>query len=271
MNRDVRGLEECEIEAMGALPYIGRTCRFCGSAVHGLPFARAGEEYCCEGCFLQQQQYRLVEAERDRAYLGLAEALATALDAREHETGLHSKRVACHTLVLARRFTVDPERLRQVYWGALLHDLGKIGIPDAILLKKGTLTKGEWAIMRTHPEIGHRILGGVPLMDVAAEIVLSHEERFDGTGYPRGLSGEAIPLWARLFAVIDALDAITSDRPYRRGISFNTAKAEILRQSRAQFDPAAVEAFLAEEATLRAMVDLKCGAAPFAGGAGEGT
>lgn len=188
----------------------------------------------------------------------LAEALAAALDARERETGLHSKRVACHTLVLARRFTRDPKRLQQVYAGALLHDLGKIGIPDALLLKPGPLSEAEWSVMREHPAIGHRILANVPTLLEAAQIVLAHEERFDGTGYPRGLKGEAIPLWARLFAVIDALDAMTSDRPYRRAQSFEAAKREIVAACGTQFDPMAVEAFLAEEATLRAMVDEKC-------------
>ena len=188
----------------------------------------------------------------------LAEALAAALDARERETGLHSKRVACHTLVLARRFSSDPAELHQVYWGALLHDIGKIGIPDAILLKQGALTAEEWRVMRTHPEIGHRILAGVPFLAQAAEIVLTHEERFDGSGYPRGLAGQAIPLWSRLFAVIDTLDAMTSDRVYRKGLSFDAARREILAQSGRQFDPVAVDAFVAEEAVLREMVSAKC-------------
>ena len=189
---------------------------------------------------------------------GFAEALAAALDAREHETGAHSWRVACHTLVLARRFSVDAEELRQVYWGALLHDIGKIGIADSILLKQGPLTDAEWRAMRRHPEIGHAILARTPLLWRASEIVLTHEERFDGNGYPRGLAGEQIPLWSRLFAVIDALDAMTSDRPYRKGLSFDAAKLEIVAQNGLQFDPVAVDAFLAEEAVLREMVHRKC-------------
>ncbi|MHB9100147.1 MAG: HD-GYP domain-containing protein [Sulfuricella sp.] len=249
-------------------PLNGKRCRLCGTPIDGRSFIREGEEYCCEGCFLGRKECRGIEAERDNAYLALAEALAAALDAREHETGLHSKRVACHTLALARRFTDDPQRLRQVYWGALLHDLGKIGIPDAILLKVGPLTEDEWGVMRTHPEIGQRILAAVPFMAEAAEIVLNHEERFDGTGYPRGLRGEAIPLWARLFAVIDTLDAMTSDRPYRKGLSFDAAKVEILRLTGTQFDPLAVEAFSAEEKTLREMVAVKCGKASIAMEAG---
>jgi HD-GYP domain-containing protein (c-di-GMP phosphodiesterase class II) len=191
-------------------------------------------------------------------YVSLTEALAAALDAREHETGLHSKRVACHTMVLAKRFSDDAMTLRQVYWGALLHDIGKIGIPDVILLKQGPLTHEEWTIMQQHPEIGRSILKDVPHLALAAEIVFCHEERFDGSGYPQGLVGERIVLWARLFAVIDTLDAMTSDRPYRKGLSFDKAKAEIQHMSSTQFDPIAVEAFLREESTLRKMVELKC-------------
>ncbi len=187
-----------------------------------------------------------------------AEALAAALDARERETAAHSKRVACHTLVLARRFTADAALLRQIHWGALLHDLGKIGVPDAILLKQGTLTEAEWQVMRRHPESGHAILARLPYLADAAQIVLTHEERFDGSGYPRGLAGDAIPLWSRLFAVIDTLDAMVSDRPYRKALSFDTAKREIVALSGKQFDPVAVDAFLAEEAVLRDMTERKC-------------
>lgn len=236
-----------------------RACRHCRSAILGAPFAREGDEFCCEGCFLAAHRDRALPAGGDEGQSALSEALVAALDAREHETGLHSRRVACHTLVLARHFTTDPKRLQQIYWGALLHDVGKIGIPDAILLKEGPLNDAEWRVMRTHPEIGHRILAGAPLMAEAADLVLSHEERFDGTGYPHGLAKQAIPLWARLFALIDTLDAITSDRPYRNGLPYDTARIEIMRQSGTQFDPMAVEVFVAEETTLRAMVDLKCG------------
>jgi len=194
----------------------------------------------------------------ERADAAFAEALAEALDIREHETGAHSKRVACHTLVLARRFTADTSQLRQIYWGSLLHDIGKIGIADAILLKPGALNEGEWLEMRTHPEKGHRIVAQIPGMEEAAEIVLSHQERFDGSGYPRGLRGQQIPLGARLFALIDTMDAMTSDRSYRKALSFDQARAEIVSMSGTQFDPVAVQAFLAEEVTLREMVAAKC-------------
>ncbi|MBY0576188.1 MAG: HD-GYP domain-containing protein [Gallionellaceae bacterium] len=194
----------------------------------------------------------------ERADKAFAEALVEALDIREHETGMHSKRVACHTVVLARRFTADAGQLRQIYWGSLLHDIGKIGIPDTILLKQGTLNEDEWQEMRTHPEKGYRIVAQIPGMGGAAEIILSHEERFDGTGYPRGLRGQQIPFGARLFALIDTLDAMTSDRPYRKALSFDQASAEIASMSGIQFDPVAVQAFLAEETVLREMVASKC-------------
>lgn len=236
------------------------TCRVCGEPVAAPPFARSGGAYCCEACYLWSHEHG--HADAIRAEAALAEALASALDLREHETGLHSKRVACHTLELARRSVLDaPERLRQIYWGALLHDIGKIGISDAVLLKDGPLTDGEWQEMRAHPEMGYRIVAQVPGMQEAADIVRCHEERFDGSGYPRGLSGEAIPLGARLFAVIDTLDAITSDRPYRQALSFDAAKTEILRMSGSQFDPRAVGVFREAEPMLRAMVSLKCGTA----------
>lgn len=194
----------------------------------------------------------------ERANAAFAEALVETLDIREHETGSHSKRVACHTLVLARRFTTDPHQLREIYWGALLHDVGKIGVADAILLKQGALNEDEWQVMRMHPENGYRIVSQIPGMEEAAEIVFSHEEHFDGSGYPRGLRDEQICLGARLFAVIDALDAITSDRPYRKAGSFEQAYDEIVRMGGIQFDPLAVQAFLAEETTLREMVKAKC-------------
>lgn len=246
------------------------TCRHCGARFGGLPRLHAGEEYCCEGCLLKERQWH---ESSDAEHYALAEALAAALDMREQETGLHSKRVACHTQVLARRFTSDRETLRQIYWGALLHDIGKIGIPDAILLKPGPLTEGEQEVMRTHPEKGHAILAGIPFLQEAAQIVLCHEERFDGTGYPRRLAGEAIPFGARLFAVIDTLDAMTSDRPYRNGLPFEAAKTEIQSLARTQFDPAAVDALIEEERVLREMVAAKCAAtwseAPLAKDGGE--
>lgn len=239
-----------------------RPCRSCGAPIAGPPFLVAGDDLHCEHCYLRRHQLGAASAPPDEEIEAFAEALAAALDLREHETGAHSKRVACHTLVLARRFTRDSTLLREMYWGALLHDIGKIGVPDTILRSTGELTDAEWKVMRRHPENGHAILRGVPFMERAAEIVLCHEERYDGSGYPSGLAGDAIPFGARLFAVIDTLDAITSDRPYRAAQSYDVAKAEIVHCTGAQFDPQAVDAFLAEEAVLRAMVAVKCGIAP---------
>lgn len=235
-------------------PYSPR-CIHCGAPIrHGQPFLREDGRYCCEACFL----VRVEHGGGRTAQALLAEALAAALDLREHETGLHSKRVGCHTLVLARRYSAEVDFLQQVYWGALLHDIGKIGVPDAILLKHGALDPEEWVLMRTHPGKGYAILAPVPGMHAAAEIVRAHEERYDGSGYPRGLRGDEIPFGARLFAIIDTLDAITSDRPYRPAQDFDHAAEEIRRASGTQFDPLAVEFFFAEEEALRRMVAAKC-------------
>lgn len=248
---------------------VQAVCTHCGVDLGGRLFVRRGQQYCCEGCYLQATPLAAPVGGKD-LHGRFAEALAQTLDLREHETGLHSKRVACHTLVLARRFTADAGRLRQIYWGALLHDIGKIGIPDRILMKRGSLSQADWAVMRGHPEAGYRLVAALPGLEEAAGIVLAHEERFDGSGYPQGLRGEAIPFGARLFAVIDTLDAMTSDRPYRQALDFGAAKQEIVAMAGRQFDPVAVDAFVAEEATLREMVTLKCGPEGFAA-AGAGS
>lgn len=234
-------------------------CNQCGGNISGLAADLDEGGRCCESCYLDRCKDNTNAFAH--TYEGFAEALVAALDLREHETGLHSKRVACHTLVLARHFITDPAQLRRVYWGALLHDVGKIGVPDSVLLKNGPLDEAEWTLMRTHPEAGRRILAPMPAFGEAAQIVLYHEERYDGSGYPAGRRGTDIPLGARLFAVIDTLDAMTNDRPYRRALDFNAAKTEILFMSGGQFDPDAVDVFLKEEPTLRKMVALKCGTA----------
>jgi response regulator RpfG family c-di-GMP phosphodiesterase len=172
-------------------------------------------------------------------------ALVAALDAREREVSNHSQRVVRYTLAIAGRLGVADKDLPDLGRGALLHDIGKIGITDAILLKPGKLTDVEWAVMRTHPQIGFDILSAIPFLGIAADIVLAHQERFDGNGYPRGLKGEAVPLGARVFAIADTYDAITSDRPYRNRQPPEAARAEIARGSGTQFDPRCAEAFLA--------------------------
>jgi putative nucleotidyltransferase with HDIG domain len=182
--------------------------------------------------------------ERERAHLAALAALVSALDARERETQAHSLRVQEYTLRLAQEIGVSEEDLVAIAAGALLHDIGKIGIPDAILLKPGPLTEEEWEVMRRHPQIGGEILKGLTHLEAAWAIVLAHQERWDGTGYPCGLAGAAIPPGARIFAVADTLDAVTSDRPYRKRRTFEFAREEIARCAGTQFDPEVVAAFL---------------------------
>jgi putative nucleotidyltransferase with HDIG domain len=180
----------------------------------------------------------------EESYRITLEALATALDAREHETQAHSQRVQEYALTLGRSLGLDSDDLIHVGRGALLHDVGKIGVPDSILLKPGKLTPDEWVEMKKHPQIGYEILKEIHFLEPAAEIVLAHQERWDGKGYPNGLAGTDIPLGARIFAVVDTLDAMTSDRPYRRALSFQMALDEVHRCSGSQFDPTVVETFL---------------------------
>ena len=148
-----------------------------------------------------------------------------------------------YTLAIASKMALGGDDLDQIGRGALLHDIGKIGVPDSILLKPGPLTNAEWTEMRKHPEVGYRILESIDFLRPAAEIVLAHQERWDGNGYPRGLTGASLPLGARIFMIADTLDAMTSDRPYRRAASFAEARLEIGRCASTQFDPGCVEAF----------------------------
>jgi len=190
------------------------------------------------------EDLKMALSEVEKSYEITLEALVSALDFREHETQFHSKRVASYAVRLARELGVKDEELKYIYWGGLLHDIGKIGVSDSILLKPGALTDEEWEEMRRHPEIGYRIIENIDFLGPAKDIVLYHHERWDGKGYPLGLSGENIPFYARIFSVIDALDAITTDRPYRKAQSFTKALQEIKRCSGTQFDPEVVKAFL---------------------------
>jgi response regulator RpfG family c-di-GMP phosphodiesterase len=178
------------------------------------------------------------------SYETTLEALAAALDTRDTETQGHSRRVSEYTAVIASRMGVKDPELTEIKRGALLHDVGKIGIPDAVLRKPGKLTAAEWQEMKRHPEIGYRILSGIKFLEPSLPIVIAHQERFDGSGYPRGLKREEIPLGARIFAVVDTLDAMTSDRPYRKAMPYEDAREEIVRNSGIQFDPAVVQVFL---------------------------
>ena len=171
-------------------------------------------------------------------------ALVRALDAREHETSDHSQRVVKYTEHIAERLSLRGQELEEIGRGALLHDIGKIGVPDAVLLKPAKLTTEEWKEMRRHPDIGYDMIRSIEFLNTPAAIVLSHQERFDGRGYPRGLRGEEIHIGARIFAVADTLDAMTSDRPYRKGTTFENAVDEIQRCAGSQFDPEVVRAFM---------------------------
>ena len=172
------------------------------------------------------------------------EALGAALDLRDNETAGHSQRVSHYCLEMARAMGIEGERLKHIARGSYLHDIGKIGTPDSILLKPGKLTPEEKQIMETHARIGYKLVSRIAFLAPAAEIVLTHQERYDGTGYPQGLVGDEIPLGARIFAIADTLDAMTSDRPYRRALSFSTARSEIERETGRQFDPEVVRVFL---------------------------
>jgi hypothetical protein len=190
--------------------------------------------------FDQQRQLteRLARA-NEETYL----ALVSALDLRERDTSLHSQRVRDYTLLLADRMGVPEDQKRVIGLGALLHDVGKIAVSDNILLKPGGLLAEEQLEIRRHPAHGYRLLKPIGSLTEAAELVLAHHERFDGTGYPKGLKGKDIPLGARIFAVADAFDALTSDRPYRSSMSYDEALRVISEESGKHFDPRVVEAF----------------------------
>lgn len=202
-------------------------------------------------------QLREAFLEIQRTHAATLEALGTALDYRDTETQGHSRRVTAMCRALATAIGVTPEVLCTITYGAYLHDVGKIAIPDTILRKPGKLTPEEQQVMRTHVEIGFRMVNSIPMLRPAAEIILTHHEAFDGSGYPRGLKFSDIPLGSRIFAIADTVDAITSDRPYRKGRPFAAAREEILRCSGTQFDPAIVAVFLElPEATFARTVDV---------------
>lgn len=190
------------------------------------------------------EQLRQAMQDLERSYDITLEALGDALDLKDAETEGHSKRVTAFTIAIARAMGLPHDRIKVIARGAFLHDVGKMAIPDAILRKPGKLNEPEVAIMREHCARGYQMLRKIPFLQEAADIVYSHQERWDGTGYPRALKGEQIPLGARIFAVADTLDAICSDRPYRPAQPFSTARDEIVRWSGRQFDPRVVETFL---------------------------
>ena len=170
--------------------------------------------------------------------------LVNALDARDTETEGHSERVTYYTLELAKLMGItDKKFLKTLKIAALLHDIGKIGIPDSILRKPGKLTEEEWQIMKQHSLLGYKIIKNIKQLNDVAQIVLHHHEKYDGSGYPVGLRGEEIPLGSRIFAVADTMDAMTSDRPYRKALTFEQTAEELKKWSGKQFDPQVVDAF----------------------------
>ena len=194
-----------------------------------------------------------------RSYQFTLEAMVAMLDAREKQTGRHSVRTRDLAVELAKCMGIAGDDLEVISYGAFLHDIGKIAVPDSILLKAGPLDEAEWVIMRAHCQTGYDILSSSPYLQKAADIVYAHHEKFDGSGYPRGLSGEAICIGARIFTVIDAYDAMRSDRVYRASMTIPNALAEIRSGAGAHFDPKVVETFLANHAKLEEMLAERLG------------
>ena len=229
--------------------------------LYGIPFRAANKREPEEQLLLYARDLRhLLEIERgqrhllENAYHETVTALATALETKDTGTRAHSQRVQRYAIELTK--AIDPELIddQSTEYGFLLHDVGKIGIPDDILLKPGPLTDAERRRMQTHTVLGEQMLGGVAfLQGEGLRVVRSHHERWDGGGYPDGIAGTEIPLGARIFAVADTLDAMTSDRPYRKAMSWAAAGREILAESNRQFDPHVVESFVARERSLRAI------------------
>jgi putative nucleotidyltransferase with HDIG domain len=185
-------------------------------------------------------------SELSMAYDATIEGWSHALDLRDKETEGHTQRVTEMTVKLARLFGLSEAELAQVRWGALLHDIGKMGVPDGILLKPGPLTDEEWVVMKKHPTFAYEMLSPIRYLRLALDIPYCHHEKWDGSGYPRGLKGEQIPLVARTFAVVDVWDALTSDRPYRQAWSEEKARQHIQAEAGTHFDPQVVKEFFLE-------------------------
>jgi len=192
----------------------------------------------------KKQEVERLYGELQESYESTLHALVTALDFRDNETHGHSWRVVEYAMLVACKLGLEEPELTWVRRGAILHDVGKIGVSDAILRKPGKLDAEEWEEMKNHPEMGYRMLQHIKFLEPALGIVLSHQERWDGGGYPRGLEGEEIPLGARIFAVVDTFDAMTSDRPYRPALSIEKAVEEVRTFAGTQFDPTVADAFL---------------------------
>jgi putative nucleotidyltransferase with HDIG domain len=190
------------------------------------------------------KEERVRSQELHSSYMATVRALSNAVEARDAYTGKHAERVTAYGLEICRAIGLEVSDGHALEFGFLLHDIGKVAIPDAILYKPGKLTEKERALMAQHPVIGAEIVREIDFLGEATKVVRSHHERWDGTGYPDGLAGEEIPLAARVFAVADVLDALTTDRPYRPASPLETARAMIVEGSGSQFDPVVVEAFI---------------------------
>ncbi len=223
----------------GPLSGAGRTDVSGGGGRSGLAAVSASESF-----------HRLVDSldlsrsPQERTYIEVISAMVATAHARDHETIGHSFRVARYAVTLARTMGVEEAAMTAIEWGALLHDVGKIGVPESVLRKQGPLDPDEQAQMQEHPLRGYQMLKSLLFLGTGLDVVLSHHERWDGRGYPNGLRGEEIPLSARIFAVVDTYDAITSDRPYREARPHSAAVEELGRVAGQQLDPAVVEAFL---------------------------
>lgn len=218
-------------------------CTGCGTEVSGVTYIKDGQKIMCEVCFYETLDWEAFNNELDKVFHGTIELLLATLDARDNETSDHSQRVAKYTVLMAEKLGLSKSECSSIYRGALLHDIGKIGISDQILLKPGKLTPEERKEIERHPIIGYEILKKIDYLSDVAEMVLCHHEKFDGSGYPNGLKGDSIPIGARLFIIADTIDAMTHNRYYRDGTTFQQAKEEILFYSGIHFDPMAVSVF----------------------------
>jgi hypothetical protein len=241
MDRVPRNLKAAQIDALEVIGHQVIAQLELRLATRALERTRTQRQEMVE---LHNKQLQAALKRVELTYDETLEALGIALDLRDNETAGHSRRVTHYCHELSDVMCCNQEQWKQIERGSNLHDIGKIGIPDSILLKPSPLTPEEKKIMDTHAQIGYEIVCRIAFLSRAAQIVLTHQERFDGSGYPQGLAGENIPLGSRIFAVADTLDAMTSDRPYRRALPFSEARAEIIRKSGSQFDSEIVKAFI---------------------------
>ncbi len=230
-------------------------CAHCGTEIEDGSYIKAPDgAYACETCYFRDTYLDGIVGQIEASYLATIEAFVSAIDAKEHEVGNHSLRVTQFAVITGRAYDIGGRDLVDLYCGALLHDIGKIGVPDAILHKTGPLTADEQVIMHRHPEIGYRIINHIGYLSKAAEVIRAHHERFDGSGYPFGLKGGEIPLGARVFAVADTLDALTVERPYQKAVLFEEARRIVLSNSGKLFEPTVVDAFIKASDELKELV-----------------